>query len=443
MWDRTWPQLPEYQRGRNRNVMVSSMQKFIARQPILDRSEELFGYELLFRAADESFCRTNNPEMASASVISDSLFLYGINELTDGTRAFVNCTRETLLRGFATLIPRDHVVVEILETVTPDEEVIAACRALKAAGYTIALDDFDGSGQTRLVEFADIIKVDVLACTDSKQREMVRKHSRAGIKFLAEKVETRDQFNSAVQKGYVYFQGYFFCRPQTLTSRDIGPVKLAYFRLLQAVMREEIDVNETEEAIKRDLSLSYKLLRFLNSPLFAFRARVHSIRNAVVLLGHEELRKWVALVSVSALGEGKSPVLIQNALIRAAFCESFAPLLAARRQSDFFFLGLLSNIDAILGRPLRAILRELPLHEDVSSALLGGPNTLRDVLDTIIAYEQADWSTLSVLAKKLSVREEIIPEMFFRSTRWCRELCAGEAEYAEMHPAPAVESRHI
>lgn len=412
---------------RHRLTKVSSMQKFIARQPILNRSEELFGYELLFRAADEAFCRTSNPELASASVISDSLFLYGIHELTDGTRAFLNCTRETLLRGFATLIPRDHVVVEVLETVEPDEEVIAACRALKAAGYMIALDDFDGTAQDRLVEFADIIKVDVLACADWKQREFIRKHSRKGVKFLAEKVETRDQFNDAVQKGYVYFQGYFFRKPQTLSSRDIGPVKLAYFRLLQAVMREEMDVNEIEAAIKRDLSLSYKLLRFLNSPLFAFRARITSIRNAVVLLGQDELRKWVGLVSVSALGEGKPAILIQNALIRAAFCESFAALLSAtRRQSDFFFLGLLSSIDAILGRPLPAVLRELPLNEDVSVALLGGTNQLREVLDAVIAYEQAEWNRLSLLAKRLSVREEAIPKMFFRSARWCHELCAGE-----------------
>lgn len=404
-----------------------SMQKFIARQPILDRNERVYGYELLFRAADEAFCRLQDGEQASVAVISDSLLLHGLNELTGSARAFINCARQTLLKGHAALLPRERVVLELLETVEPDDEVLAACRSLKDAGYLIALDDFAGARQEALVGLADIIKLDVLATTEREREAVIRKYAPRGIKFLAEKVEKRAQFRTAMEQGYTYFQGYFFCKPEILSTRDIAPMKLVYFRVLQTVTQPEIDVRAVAESIKHDLSLSYKLLRFLNSALFMFSSRVTSIQQALRLLGEDGIRKWVALVTIFTLAEGRPAILVHTALLRAAFCEMLAPLLgAAERGADFFFLGLFSNIDVILGRPLSAILADLPIAEDVSNALLGGANPLRDVLQAVTAYEQGDWTAFAALAKKLSLPEEAFSKIYLESLRWCRELSLEE-----------------
>ena len=399
------------------------MEKFIARQPILDRFERVYGYELLFRAADEPFCRMQDAAQASAAVISDSLMLYGLNELTGCARAFVNCSRETLVKGHAALLPRERVVLEILETINPDDEVLAACKALKEGGYMLALDDFQGAGQEALVGLADIIKLDVLATTESDRQQIMRKYAPRGVKFVAEKVEKRAQFRTAIEQGYTYFQGYFFCKPEVLSARDIAPLKLVYFRLLQAVTKEQIHLGDVAETIKHDLSLSYKLLHFLNSALFMFRSPVTSVQQALLLLGENGIRKWVGLIALSTLAEGRPPILVSTALVRAAFCEMIAPLLGdARRASDYFFLGLLSNIDAILCRPMRAILAELPIAEDVSGALLGTPTRLHDVLETVTAYEHANWPGFSQLAQKHSLPEEVFAAMYLKSLRWCSEL---------------------
>jgi EAL and modified HD-GYP domain-containing signal transduction protein len=399
------------------------MQKFIARQPILDCFERVYGYELLFRAADEGFARMSSPSHASAAVISDSLFLYGLKELTGGSRAFINCSRETLVGGHASMLPRERVVLEVLETVTPDEEVMTACKGLKDAGYLLALDDFEDVGHEELVRLADIIKLDVLATSEFDRRKIMRKYAASKVKFLAEKVEKRDQFRLAVQQGYAYFQGYFFCKPEVLSARDIAPVKLVYFRLLQAVTREEINVRDVAETIKHDLSLSYKLLRFLNSALFMFRTPITTIQQALLMLGENGLRKWVGLIALSTLAEGRPPILVNTALVRAAFCEMIAPLLnVPKRAADYFFLGLLSNIDAILGRPMRAILAELPITEEVRAALMGESNQLHDVLETVLAYERANWASFSQMAQKLTLPEDGFSEMYMKSLRWCSEL---------------------
>jgi len=289
------------------------------------------------------------------------------------------------------------------------------------------LDGFQGGWEERLADIASIIQMDVTASADRSQWLIIRKYRPKGTIFVAKKVETRAQFQAALQQGYTYFQGQFYTRAQPYSPGDLTPVKLVYLLVLAAVTRPEINVQEVADTIKHDLALSYKLLRFLNSALFMFSARVTSIQQALLLLGENGIRKWVALVTISTLAEGRPLILVHTALLRAAFCEMLAPLLgAAKRGADFFFLGLLSNIDAILGRPMSAILAELPIAEDISNALLGGANTLRDVLQAVTAYEQGDWAAFAALAKKLSLPEQAFSEIYLESLRWCRELSLEE-----------------
>src|ERR1022692_737937 len=218
-------------------------QRFVARQPILDRSQNVFGYELLFRNGVEDYFNAD-PELAARSTLDSSL-LYGINMLCDRRRAFVNCTREVLFKDLITLLPPHQTVAEILETVEPEDRVIAACRRLKAAGYLIALDDFaPDDPRMPLCEFADIIKIDIQATSAEQRADMVHFLRSPLCKMLAEKVETLAEYHQARDMGFTYFQGYFFCRPEILSSHEVPASRLNYLRLLEMISRRELNLHE-------------------------------------------------------------------------------------------------------------------------------------------------------------------------------------------------------
>ena len=246
------------------------MKKFVARQPIFDAEQNVFAYELLFRTGMEDFFNFDDSDQAASSVIVDSFLLFGLETLTGGQKAFINCTREMLVKGYMALLPKEQVVVEILETVEPDEEIIGACLRLKRAGYLLALDDFVYEDKYEpLLELADIIKVDFQATEAAGRKSLVERMAPRGVKLLAEKVESKQEFEQAVEMGYDYFQGYFFSRPQILSGQDVPGYKLNYLRVLQAVNRPEVNLREIENVIKQDVSLTYKLLRYLNSAFLA------------------------------------------------------------------------------------------------------------------------------------------------------------------------------
>jgi EAL and modified HD-GYP domain-containing signal transduction protein len=409
------------------------MRRFIARQPILDRYENVYGYELLSRPGDEEVWPFVNGGRGEEDASTGTPAFEGMEEIADGTRAFIECPREALVGGYAAALPRDQVALEIPATRESDEEVVKACRGLKDAGFMIALENFQSAWEGPLADVADIIKLDVTASSDRTQWLLIRKYRPRGKIFVADKVEKRTQFQAAVQQGFSYFQGQFFLRAQPYAAPEVTPTKLVYLLVLGAVTRPEINVQEVADTIKHDLALSYKLLRFLNSARFAFHSRIRSIRHALLLLGQNEIRKWIGLISVAALGEGGPPILVKLALIRAAFCEALAPLVGEpKRQSDYFFLGLLSSIDVLMRRPMRVVLAELPITPDVSAALVGEQNPLRDVLQTVISYEQGNWEECSQLAKRLALKEEALPELHLHALRWSRELThAGKQEPAE------------
>ncbi len=244
--------------------------------------------------------------------------------LTGPQPAFINCTRNVLLRDVITLLPRDRVVIEVLEDVPADEEVLAACDRLRRAGYSIVLDDYvPSSDNARLLLFADMVKVDFLATDAARQAAIAAEMRRRGIRLVAEKIETREQFQFALRLGYHYFQGYFFCKPQSLTMHDIPCSKLSYVQVLSIANRDLYEVGELERAILREPSLCYRLLRYLNSAAFGLFP-VRSIRHALSLLGQREIRKWVSIVVVISISSDRPCELISSALSRARTCEALA-----------------------------------------------------------------------------------------------------------------------
>jgi c-di-GMP-related signal transduction protein len=402
----------------------NSATRFVARQPILTKDEKVFGYELLFRDGVENFFCSSDPEAASRSTLDTSM-LMGLDLLCDGRRAFINCTREMLLKDYVTLVPSNQTVVEILETVPPDDLVMAACQRLKEAGYMIALDDFAiDDPRAPLTEVADIIKVDLKRTTPAECAAMIKRYGPWRCRMLAEKVETREEFVAASKAGFVYFQGYFFRRPEVLATHEVPANRINYVRMLQTVSKPELDPREIEDAIKSEASLCYRLLRYLNSAVFGFANEIHSVRHALAMLGEREVRRWVRLVVTLAAGQGKSSELVLSALVRARFCELLSPKIQ-HGESDLFLLGLLSMMDAILEIPMPEVLDRVPIDQETKALLLGGTGRLRPLYQLMLARESGDWQNTAELSKSLHLSDGEVAEAYWSAMQWARQVSAG------------------
>lgn len=401
------------------------MDVFVARQPIFDVRQKIFGYELLFRSSINNFYdRAVDGDYATKKLVSDSFLVFGADTLTKGKRAFVNFTRNLLLSAAPSDIPKDLIAVEILESIVPDDEVVSACKKLKQAGYIIVLDDFIFYERYRsLVELADIIKVDFIQTKGDERRAIIRTVNNNNVKFLAEKVESGEEFQEALNLGYVYFQGYFFSKPTIISGKDIPGQKLNYIRVLQEINRPEVEFEKISAIMARDVSLAYKLLKFVNSAFFSRNVKVESIKHALVLMGIQEIKKWVNLVALDSIGYDKPQELVVIALIRAQFCELTAVKTGLSENGhDYFLLGLFSVLDALVDRPMEEILSELPISDDIKSALMGADNTLHDVYCLALAYEKGDWAATSEYARKLQIAEADLPDMYFRSVQWANAV---------------------
>jgi c-di-GMP-related signal transduction protein len=404
------------------------LERFLARQPIFNWRRVVYGYELLFRSGLDNFFSHTDADAASAST-ADTMILFGIERLTEGKRAFLNCTREFLIRDYAMLLPKDRVVIEILESVKLDEELIAACRRLKAQGYLLALDDFKDSPEWEpLISVADFIKVDLLATPAEEQARLAKKFASDKLRLVAEKVETHEDFKRTLDLGYSYFQGYFFSRPEILRRHDIPPNKLNYLRLLQAANQSDMDIQSVAERVKAEASISYRLLRYLNSSAFFLASEVHSIPHALSLLGERGIRRWVSLVAVACMADDKPQELVMLPLIRARFCELLAPRAGLGNVSnDLFLLGLLSAIDAILDMTMADILNELKIRGDIRDALLGMKNGLRDVFDVALLYEMARWEELDAAAQHAHIQSDDVPEQFMEAVDWSKRILTDDS----------------
>ena len=395
--------------------------RFVARQPILTKDEKVFGYELLFRDGIEDYFCAKDPEAAS-KIMLDSSLIMGLDVLCNGGRAFVNCTRDMLLKDYVTLLPSSQTVVEILESVEPDDLVMAACQRLKEAGYMIALDDFAvGDKREALTDVADIIKVDVRTTSPEERAALVKRYGPWRCRMLAEKVETREEFVAAQKAGFAYFQGYFFRKPETVKTHAVPGNRMNYIKMLQVVSKPELEPREIENAIKGEASLCYRLLRYMNSATFGFASEIHSVRHALSIMGEREVRRWVRLVVTLAAGQGKSSDLVLSAMVRARFCELLSPKIK-HGESDLFLLGLLSMMDAILEIPMSEVLEKVSLDQETKAVLLGGSSHLRPLYQLMLAQESGDWQGTKELSKALNLAESEVAEIYWQAMQWAREM---------------------
>lgn len=402
------------------------MEHFIARQPIFDLKEKVYAYELLFRSGLHNYFDADDHDQAAASVIANSSMLFGLNEMSGGAKVFINCTRKVLVEDYMTVLPKQQAVVEVLENVEPDAEVIEACKRLKEKGYILALDDFVyHKNYEPLLEIADIIKVDFLLSDVDEQERLARTMIPRGIRMLAEKVETHEVYEQAKKMGYQLFQGYFFSKPVIVSRKDIPTNKLQYLRILKDIHAEEVDFKKLAQTIQSEVSLSYKLLKLINSAAFALRHKVTNILQALSLLGIREIRSWISLLSISAMAKDKPAELVVSSLVRAKLCEQLAdPCGLSNRRSDMFLMGLFSLLDVIMSRPLDEILKEITVEEDIRDALIGVPGTLHTVLELLVAVEKGEWEQITALSNVLQIEEQLVGETYMEAVKWAHEIYA-------------------
>lgn len=396
------------------------MEVFVARQPIFTVDKRVFGYELLYRSGKQNVYDHVDGDQATLDVIANGFSVIGFEVLSGGKPVFINLTQNMLHQGVITAISSKNVIAEILEDVVLDQKTIAACLKLKELGYTIALDDVVAiSDVAPMLDLADIIKVDFSQTQPEQWQAIPKTIGTDRIKFLAEKVETLEEYEQAANCGYTYFQGYFFSKPVILSGQDLAPYKLNYFRIIQEINHNGGNVDRIEEIVKQDISLSYRLLKLINSASFGFNMEITSIKYALVLLGVKEFLKWVIVISMRTMVEERPDEVVTLSLIRARFAELLAePLNLKRYKSDLFLMGMFSMIDALLNQPMVEAVKELPISQEIKNALLGHPNVFRDVYELIVDYEQGNWADFGAGVARMNLNEDEISDLYVDALKW-------------------------
>lgn len=364
----------------------------VGRQPILDKKENLFAYELLFRSSKQA--KISDGEQATAEVITNSLESIGLFNLTQDKPAFINFTTKMIKNRIFDILDNESIYIEILETVEVDEEIIQICQEIKSEGFKIVLDDFEFKDELiELIKIADIIKIDFLNSnkkTRLKTLSLIKNEYNPNVKFLAEKVENYSHLKEAKDFDYDYYQGFYFTKPDIVVGKKIEPFRLSYFNILEELNKAKPDFRKIEKNIKQDLSMSYSLLRLVNSAAYGYN--INSIRQGIVLLGVKRLKKWSLLYSFKKLSSDKPDILLKTSLIRAYFAESLKKHLKV--EHDLFILGMFSLINAYLDRDLKEILPQISMNIDFKKALISKEGKLADVLTIINSYERSNWGKL-------------------------------------------------
>ncbi|WP_199524211.1 EAL and HDOD domain-containing protein [Pseudoalteromonas sp. bablab_jr011] len=400
---------------------------YAARQPILDKEKKLIGYELLFRDGVDNVFPDIDGDEATSRLIEGSQFNFGLEDLTDNKPAFINFTLDTLQKGYPLLLGKDHVVVEILETIQPGKRLLALVKDLKEKGYTLALDDYIHQPVWRhFYPFIDIIKIDFLSSEAESIKEVIEAIKPfPHIKLLAEKVETHEKYQLALDLGFSYFQGFFFSKPEMVQSKTLPPSEMALAELLYETSSVDLNLKKITEVFERDVNLSYKLLRYSNSAAFKRRAEISTIKQALIVLGSEAIKRFLSLLFAAQVAADKPAELIRLSLTRARFAELLAISHGKFRDTGMAFLtGMMSLMDAILDEEMSSVMNKLPLANDIKVALLKDEGLLASYLRLVKQYEQANWQNANEIQQALGLKPEEVPDAYHDAVNWANEQMA-------------------
>ncbi|KAA3626993.1 MAG: HDOD domain-containing protein [Proteobacteria bacterium] len=364
----------------------------IARQPIYDRDLQVVGYEVLYRSKREDIADIIDGDSATLRVLANTFLEIGLEDLLGNRPAFINCSRNFLIDENPLHLPVGKAVLEVTENIAPDPEVLQGIRNLASRGYQIALDDFCLEPQNRpLLEVTNYVKFDVIGAHRARILEDAKELRQLGIKLIAEKVESQEDFDLCKEIGFDLFQGYFLCKPRVIRREHAPANELAVMKLMAELQNPDADARDIERIIATDVTLSYRLLRYVNSAFFGLRKKIDSIQRAIVLLGFRNIRTWATVIALSGI-EGKPGELLHISLMRARFCELIAAQTDKKLQDAAFTVGLFSVLDALLDLPMREALDPLPLAPAVESALIDQSGPLGQILQCVQAYQRGHWA---------------------------------------------------
>jgi c-di-GMP phosphodiesterase len=399
----------------------------VGRQPIFNRTMEVYAYELLYRSGDGNRADFSDADKATTQVVLNALIEMGLESIVGDAIVFINLTRNFLVGNFPILLPANRVVIEILETVESDPQLLEAVSTLRNKGFTLALDDVVSLDRiTPFAGIANIIKLDLMQIDRVDLPDIVAGVKSSGFKVLAEKVETQADYNLCRRLGVDYYQGYFLCRPNVVRSQKMDSSRLVIMQSIAMLQNQKTNFTDLETIIARDVGLSYKLLRLSNSGYYSFTTQVKSLRQAISLIGLDTLRGWMSLILMSSLVD-KPPELTNIALQRAHMSESIAKIYGQPQPEIFFLVGLFSVLDALMDQPMADIIPELNLSATISDALLKYEGLPGFILKAIKAYEMGDWATV----KTLNIPDETLTSIYLDSIKWT-DILAKEIRSSTM-----------
>ena len=398
------------------------MDLYFARQPILDIQMKVYGYELLFRPgpqAKKSFEGTIFDGDSASRNVLNAVSWGGFENITNGTYAFINFTESLLLNETASLFSKEFLIIEVLESVKPTKDVLDAIQRLKRAGYKIALDDYLlDHGTESLLSYADIVKIDIDGTPESYENltHVKQRVNLSRCKLLAEKVETYEVFHKTKELGCTLFQGYFFAKPTLQTETVINPTKLTKIRLMNEFMKPMIDFMDLADIIKKDVSLTVKTLRLVNSAYFGRKNEIKSISQAIILLGEKELKRWLIFSVLQSFIDDKPSELTTMSLIRGFFCERIIVEMGQDNINDpFFFIGLLSLLDVLTNMSMEDCLSNILLPAETKEALLEHRGPGWDVLKLVSYLERGLWQEASELCDGIGLDIEHVAKIYLSS----------------------------
>jgi len=392
---------------------------FIGRQPIYDRQLDVYAYELLFRAADANRAHITDGDKATSDVIINTFLEIGLDNIVSNRRAFINLTRSFFVNEHSISLPKDRVVMELLEDIEADADVVAGGRRLTEQGYTIALDDFIYHESLQpLIQLANIIKIDIMAMGRDEIRDHVQALRAHPLKLLAEKVETQEEFDYCMELGFDYFQGYFFAQPKVIRGQRMPNNRLAILKLLSRLQDPDITPQQLENLIEQDVAFSHRILRYINAATFPRPGKIESIQQAIATLGLQDIKSWTTLLAMSQV-DNKPTELVVTAMVRARMAEEMAHKQGIEQPGSFFTVGLFSALDALMDNTMEEVLTQLPLADYISDALLHRQGIHGEVLSSVLAYERGQWEKIQ--SHQLGWSQ--ICDCYLNALQWAGDLC--------------------
>lgn len=394
----------------------------IARQPIFDTQKNVFGYEIFYREHNSNEYNYDDGNLASTRVIAATFFSMNLADFVGDKKVFIHFTEELLSNEIETLLPKDRLMIEMLEhETTPSVELICSCARLNNEGHKLVFDEsvFNASWN-KLFEMADIVKVNFLESTDEQIKKYIENRNDK-VKLLAFKIEDIEMYEKAKKYGFDYFQGFFFEKPQLLEPKIIESNKFTVLKLFNVIFNKDIEFEEVAKVIEQDISFSYEILKLSNSVIFSRGNKVTSIREALVRLGINEIKKWGMISAMKKVSEKENEEVLNYSMVRARFMEQFACACGIEEKSmEFYTTGMISMLDVLMNTTMEKILDELELHDEIKDSLLNlnKNSELSKALSIIKNCEHGNWEEVEAVAKEKKISLSSIAVMHNESIKW-------------------------